>query len=45
MKEIMHVVVKQADDGNPGCGEGTGVIPQSSGSKQENFSPRPEAPC
>lgn len=43
MEEIMHVMVKQADDGDPSCKKGTGVIPQNS-VHGRRFSPRPEMP-
>lgn len=37
MKEVMHVMVKQADNGNPSCEKGIGVIPQSNICKQETL--------
>lgn len=37
MKEIMHVMVKQANNGNPSCKKGTGVSPQKNSCKQETL--------
>lgn len=45
MKEIVHVMVKQADNGNPSCEKGTGVIPQSNRACARDPSSRPETPC
>jgi len=37
MEEIVHVMVKQANNGNPSCRKGTGVIPQCNNCQQETF--------
>lgn len=37
VKEIMHVMVEQADDGDPSCQKGTGVSAQGNSCKQETL--------
>lgn len=37
VKEIMDVMVEQADDGDPSCEKGRGVIAQGNSCKQETL--------